>query len=180
MIARNQQKLEQAEASTLQCAKAANKRILIKKISFDLSTPFSPEAYAPLFEALASVPDVSIVVNNAGIGNIEPIVAIDYVSTNDLINVNVVASVMVTRFLVDGMLKREREGVKGAVIFTNGLPAITRNAYLSAYAGSKAFIVAFAEAMNKEIGDKIDVFCATAGGVATKDWHNNDTGTVTV
>ena len=45
---------------------------------------------------------------------------------------------------------------------------MTRDIFTSVYSGTKEFVVAFSESMQKELGSEFDVLCVTLGPVKTK------------
>jgi len=107
---------------------------------------------------------VDVLVNNAGIGVIKPLVDLTPGEWQRMIGLNVNALFHVTRAVLPGMMARGT----GHVCTIGSISA--RSAFVggSCYAGTKAFVTAWAESLMLEVRDrrvKVSVVCP--GGVAT-------------
>lgn len=126
-----------------------------------------PEAVEALVAAaLERFPELSILVNNAGVygpkGSIEDI---DWVEWCRAIEINLMGSVLLARALVPQL---KRVG-RGKVVQLSGGGATSPLPGLSAYAASKAAIVRFAETLALELAeDGVDVNAVAPGALNTR------------
>jgi short-subunit dehydrogenase len=108
--------------------------------------------------------DVDVLVNNAGVGIITPFVEMSLGDWNTMLDVNVNALYHVTHALLPRMLDRG----SGHVCTIGSISG--RSAYVggAAYAGTKAFVTAWAESLMLEVrGRGVKVSVVAPGGVAT-------------
>ena len=129
-----------------------------RTIVLDLADP------AAIATALAGL-HVDVLVNNAGIGVMKPLVEMAPEEWARMIDVNVNALFHVTRALLPGMLARGR----GHVCTIGSIAGRSAFAGGSAYTGTKAFVTAWAESLlleTRERGVKVSV--VMPGGVATE------------
>jgi short-subunit dehydrogenase len=107
-------------------------------------------------EALARVSGderIALLVNNAGFGGYRPFIEVEPKIIDDLIHVHVRAVARLTRAALPGMVRRG----KGAVVNIASLLALSGALppkplpYRAVYAGAKAFILAFTEAVSGEL-----------------------------
>ena len=108
---------------------------------------------------------VDVLVNNAGIGVIKPLVDFKPDEWQRMIDLNVNALFHVTRAVLPGMLARGN----GHVCTIGSISA--RSAFVggSCYAGTKAFVTAWAESLMLEVRDRgVKVSVVSPGGVATE------------
>ena len=120
-----------------------------------------PAAIASALEGL----EVDVLVNNAGVGIMKPLLELTPEEWQRTIDVNVNALFHVTRALLPGMLVRGR----GHVCAIGSISG--RSAYIggSAYAASKAFVTAWAESLMLEVRDRgVKVSVVMPGSVATE------------
>ena len=107
---------------------------------------------------------VDVLVNNAGIGVIKPLVDLTPDEWQRMISLNVNALFHVTRAVLPGMIARGAGhvctigSISGRSAFVGG----------SCYAGTKAFVTAWAESLLLEVRDHgVKVSVVSPGGVAT-------------
>ena len=100
LIARNKEKLEGVALEVLQ----QNPSITTKIIVFDFSVNFSGVSYGPLFDELRQIEDISILVNNVGIGKVQPYHEMKLQEIASMVNVNCIPLVMLTREVLPSML----------------------------------------------------------------------------
>ena len=108
---------------------------------------------------------VDVLVNNAGIGVIKPLVDLTPDEWKRMIGLNVNALFHVTRAVLPGMMARGT----GQVCTIGSISA--RSAFVggSCYAGTKAFVTAWAESLMLEVrGHGVKVSVVSPGGVATE------------
>lgn len=126
-----------------------------------------------LVTELATLP-VELLVNNAGIAHYMPFAQLPVESARELVDVNALAPVLLTRAAIPGMVARGR----GAIINVASLLAFSGAARApqlpqrAVYAATKAFLVTFTEILAAELagtGVKIQVVCP---GVVRSEFHS--------
>jgi NAD(P)-dependent dehydrogenase (short-subunit alcohol dehydrogenase family) len=130
----------------------------------DVSNPH--EVHALVQSAVAQFPDLSILVNNAGIyGPKGPIEDVDWDAWVHAIAINLMGSVLPVRALVPQF---KRIGY-GKVVQLSGGGATSPLPGLSAYAASKAAVVRFAETLALELrAHHVDVNAVAPGAMNTR------------
>lgn len=122
---------------------------------------------------LATMP-VELLVNNAGVAHYMPFAQLPVERARELVDVNALAPVLLTRAAIPGMVARGR----GAIINVASLLAFSgaaRAPHLpqrAVYAATKAFLVTFTEILAAELagtGVKIQVVCP---GVVRSEFHS--------
>ncbi|OCH88276.1 3-ketoacyl-CoA reductase, partial [Obba rivulosa] len=136
-------------------------KVQVKGIQVDFSK-VDDVAQWKRFEAELAGLDVGILVNNVGRSYNMPTDLVDTTEEelDNILKINVNATVKVTRMLLPGMVQRKR----GLIMFVGSFSGITVvSPMLAAYAGSKSFQLSFAAALAQEVKDKgIDVEVANA------------------
>lgn len=124
------------------------------------------DARALVDRALAEFGTADILVNCAGIyGPIGPSVEVDPPAWWDTLRINLLGTLLCTRFVLPEMLRKG----KGKVINMGGGGASTPFPRFSAYAASKAAVVRLTETIAEEIkGSGIDVNVIAPGAVNTR------------
>jgi len=122
----------------------------------------------------ASDEALSLLINNAGFAGYQPFVSIDPEVIDDLIDIHVRTVARLSRAALPGMVRRH----KGAVINVASLLAISAvlppNPLPSraTYAGAKAFILAFTQALAGELeGTGVDDVQACLPGRVSTEFH---------
>lgn len=126
-----------------------------------------PQAIA---RALQGV-DAEVLVNNAGIGPVKPLLELTPDEWLAMVDVNFNALFHVTRSLLPRMIARKH----GHVVIIGSIAA--RSAFVggTCYAGTKHAAQAFAECLNLEVRDHgVKVSIVNPGGVATDFSHRSD------
>src|SRR5262249_16810817 len=150
VVARRQERL----ASLAEKLENAH-RVRVRVLAADLA---DETGIGAVETALAESETLTLLVNNAGMGAYRPFVQIDPAVAAAPIDVQVRATVRLTRAALPGMLKRGRGGVLNiasllalsGTLPTNPLPP------RAVYAGAKAFLVAFTQALAGELaGTKV-------------------------
>ena len=127
----------------------------------DLAHPASPtELYQELQEA-GIVLDV--LVNNAGFGGAGPFLKTDWNNEAEMMQVNMVALVHLTKLFLPQVRARE-----GKVMNVASVAAFLPGPYQSIYYATKAFVLSFSEALAEELrGTGTTVTCLCPGPVET-------------
>ncbi len=103
-------------------------------------------------------------VNNAGIGTAGVLATMHDSDINDVITVNLMAPMLLCKYLSRGMLINRR----GRIVNIASIIAGTGFAGLAAYGGSKAGLVGFTKSLSRELGKAgITVNCISPGYVET-------------
>ena len=119
-------------------------------------------------QRLQSDERITLLVNNAGVGATAALVDSDVDSLDKMIQLNVTALTRLTRAVAPGMVDRGR----GAVINIASIVALAPELLNGTYGGSKAFVLAFTQSLNHELGPKgIQVQAVLPGATSTDFWN---------
>ncbi|MDX8480216.1 SDR family oxidoreductase [Mesorhizobium sp. VK24D] len=117
-------------------------------------------------QAISADESVTLLVNNAGMGGLETVATADADAAERMIKVNVVALTRLTRVVLPGLLARNR----GAIINIASVVAYGI-AVGGIYSGTKAYVVNFTEALQKEVaGTKVRAQVVLPGPIRTEFW----------
>lgn len=142
----------------------------VEVVEADLATP---EGLAAAREAALAAP-LDLLVNNAALAHYAPFVELDPARANELVELNVLAPVALTRAVLPGMVERG----SGAVVNVASLlafsgewdgPFVPKRAV---YAASKAFLLMFTQVLAlelRETGVRVQVLCP---GVVRTEFHS--------
>lgn len=143
-------------------ALASQTRTPVRPIPLDLGNPSELQGYKALLEAEA--PDVRVLVNAAGFGRFKAFTDLTLEEQLAMIDLNDKALVSVTYLTLPYM-------GKGACIYQLGsLSAFQPVPYINVYGATKAFVLSFSRALNKELekqGRGIRVMAVCPGWVDT-------------
>jgi 17beta-estradiol 17-dehydrogenase / very-long-chain 3-oxoacyl-CoA reductase len=168
LISRTRTKLDSAEAMVRAANPATKTRIVVADFRFSGEQQFWDDLGRQICDL-----DVSILVNNVGINRTERFDTIDPTFLREIISVNCTSQLLMTRLLINGMLKRP---LKSAIISISSVAGLRPLLYLSPYSATKAFNDFFSRALQLEVGDKIDVLSLRAGYVASNMSQIKETG----
>ncbi len=116
--------------------------------------------------------DISMLVNNAGIGATAPLLASDVDNMSRLLALNVEALMRLTYAIVPGFVARG----SGAIINIASIVAVAPEVLNGVYAGSKAFVLALSQSLRHELSDKgVRVQVVLPGATATDFWSTAGT-----
>jgi len=101
-------------------------------------------------EQAAGDKPLTMLVNNAGVGGIVPFDEMPSADIERIMAVNVVALTCLTRAALPGMLRRGA----GTIINLGSALSFTTMANAAVYAGTKAYVVQFTQALHEEVGTK--------------------------
>ncbi|PBB69257.1 SDR family oxidoreductase [Mesorhizobium sp. WSM4312] len=111
---------------------------------------------------------VTMLVNNAGIGAMDTLLASDVDKMDDIIALNVVALMRLTYAVAPALVSRGG----GAIINLASVVAITPEILNGVYGASKAFVLALGLSLHKELGDRnIHIQTVLPGATATDFWE---------
>jgi len=110
---------------------------------------------------------ITLLVNNAGIGAVTPLLGSNVDKMEEMIDINVVALTRLTYAAVPGFVAR---GI-GAIINIASIAAVSPELLNGVYGGSKAFVLAFSQSLKHELADKgVRVQAVLPGAIATEFW----------
>lgn len=159
LVARNQERL-QALAARL----AAETGRKIETIAADLT---NKKDIARVDAAIRTNRDLTLLVNNAGVGATAPLLASDIDKMEEMIAINVNALTRLTYAAVPGFVARGA----GTLINIASIVAVSPETLNGVYGGSKAFVLAFSQSLHHELGDKgVRVQAVLPGATATEFW----------
>lgn len=118
-------------------------------------------------EILKTDPNITVLVNNAGVGAIKPLLDSDVDEMEDLITLNVTALVRLTYAVVPSFV--DRGG--GTIINISSIVGIAPEILNGVYGGSKAFVLSFSHSLTNELADKgIHIQAVLPAATATDFW----------
>ncbi|MDQ0033190.1 short-subunit dehydrogenase [Variovorax boronicumulans] len=159
LVARNGDRL-QALAARL-TAETGRK---IETIAADLT---DKKDIARVEAAIRTNRELTLLVNNAGVGATAPLLASDIEKMEEMIAINVNALTRLTYAAVPGFVAR---GV-GTLVNIASIVAVSPETLNGVYGGSKAFVLAFSQSLQHEVGDKgVRVQAVLPGATATEFW----------
>ena len=138
----------------------------VEVVTADLSDDAGRSA---VIEAAAELP-VELLINNAGLGQAGRVVDNSLAREREMVEVNVVAPVVLTRALLPGMIDRAHaEGRHAGVIVVASILGFIPTPMMATYAASKAFDLYYAEALAAELsGQPVDILALCPGGTRTR------------
>jgi short-subunit dehydrogenase len=165
LVARRLDRLE-ALASRL----TAEQEIEVRVVEADLSRDADVDRFCRELEALP----VATLVNNAGLAHYMPFAQLPPEQAEELVHLNVLAPVLLTRAVIPGMQDRAQGAiinVASLLAFSGAMesPNLPRRAV---YAASKAFLVTFTQILAAELRDtgvRVQVVCP---GVVRSEFHS--------
>ncbi|MFQ5955994.1 MAG: SDR family NAD(P)-dependent oxidoreductase [Kiloniellales bacterium] len=112
---------------------------------------------------------IDLLVCNAGLGRLGRVVDNKFETERQMVEVNVVATVVLTRALLPGMIERAREdGRRAGVIIVSSVAGFLTLPYFATYSASKAFDLHYAEALAGELAQEpVDVLALCPGATKT-------------
>jgi short-subunit dehydrogenase len=159
LVARSQKKLDEVAA---RIAGATGRTI--KVMAADLNDKADLKRVEML---LGSEAGITMLVNNAGVGALEPLLASDVDAMERMIELNVTALTRLTYAVVPALVARGG----GTVINISSAVAIGPEILNGVYGATKAFVLALSLSLHKELADKnVRVQAVLPGATATKFW----------
>jgi short-subunit dehydrogenase len=156
LVARNESRLNRV-ADELR----AGNGIQVKVLAADLSSPSAPAA---IFEAMRGTP-VSVLVNNAGLGQYGAFARSDLRLQTEIMQVNMTALVQLTHLFLQPMLQRG----SGRILNVASTAAFLPGPMVNVYYASKAFVYSFSCALAAELaGTGVTVTTLCPGSTRTE------------
>jgi short-subunit dehydrogenase len=159
LVARNCDRLD-ATAGRIAWETGANVQI----IPADLN---DPQCLHHLAHVLRVDPSIRMLVNNAGMGLVSPTLASDVDTLQTMIGLNVTALTHLCQAAAASFVERGA----GNIINIGSALALAPEAYNGVYAASKAYVLAFSQALRNELADSgVRVQVVMPGATATDFW----------
>jgi len=112
-------------------------------------------------------PRITVLVNNAGVGGVAPLLDSNVEDMSRMIALNVDALMRLTYAIVPGFVRRG----SGTIINIASIVAVGPELLNGVYGGTKAFVLAFSQSLRKELADKgVRVQVVLPGATATDFW----------
>lgn len=122
------------------------------------------QAVSALARRLADLPQIELLVNNAGFGILEDFVNVEIQRHIDMISLHVNTPVLLTHAVLPRMIERNQ----GAIINVSSIAAWTPSSGSVQYCATKSFLVSFSEALHDELkGTQVRVQALCPGFVRT-------------
>jgi len=152
--------------------KNINSKLMIEIICMDLSVEGASKKLYDIIKRKNIVVDTLI--NNAGIGiygEFSEYTPMEIEKNNKMINLNLKASIELTKFFLDDMLSRSC----GRILNVASIAAFQAGPMMATYYASKAFILSFSEALREEL-KKTDIVVSVLcpGPTATEFEKSSD------
>jgi len=159
LVARNRERLEALAAKLV--------RETGRKIEVLPADLMSRKDLAPVEAALRTRSDITMLVNNAGVGAAAPLLASDVDKMEEMIALNVSVLTRLTYAAVPGFVERGA----GTLVNIASIVAISPETLNGVYGGSKAFVLALSQSLQHELKDKgVRVQAVLPGATATEFW----------
>lgn len=136
----------------------------VKTIAADLNSKADLKQVEAI---LANDPNITLLVNNAGVGAVAPLLQSDIDTMQDMIDLNVTSLTRLTYAAAPAFVTRGG----GAIINIASVVAIAPEVLNGVYGGSKAYVLAFSQSLHKELADKnVRIQVVLPGATATNFW----------
>lgn len=119
--------------------------------------------------AFAQIPQVDVLINNAGIADYDPINWVEPARFRRILDVNVTGAYLCIRAALPAMLRQQ----SGAIVNTSSMWGLVGASCEAAYSASKAAVIGLTKALAKELGPSGIRVNAVAPGVIVTDMVNN-------
>jgi len=118
-------------------------------------------------KVLREDPRVTLLLNNAGVGAVKPLLDSDVADMTKMIALNIEAPVRLTYAVVPAFVARS----SGTIINISSIVAIAPEILNGVYGGTKAFVLAFSQSLRHELAARgIRVQAVLPGATATNFW----------
>jgi short-subunit dehydrogenase len=118
-------------------------------------------------EVLKKDASITLLVNNAGIGTVTPLLNSNVNKMDETISLNIGALTRLTYAVVPGLVARGA----GTIINISSIVAIAPEVLNGVYGGSKAYVLAFSQSLQHELAPKgIRIQAVLPGAIATEFW----------
>ncbi|WP_263357241.1 SDR family NAD(P)-dependent oxidoreductase [Acidicapsa ligni] len=134
---------------------------IVRVMAADLTEPYD---LACVEEMLRSDPEITMLVNNAGIGSTQPLLQSKADQMEKIISLNVTALTRLTYAVVPVFVERG----SGIVINISSIVAVAPEILNGVYGGTKAFVLAFSQSLRHELAETgVRIQVVLPGGTQT-------------
>ena len=159
LVARNESRLKEL-ASRL--SKETGRSITT--LAADLN---DKSALAKVEAVLKDDPTITMLVNNAGVGSVAPLLQADVGKMEEMIDLNVTALTRLTYAAAPAFVSRG----KGTIINISSIVGISPETLNGVYGASKAYVLALSHSLQHELADKgVRIQAVLPGATATEFW----------
>jgi len=159
LIARRQERLEQLASEIT--GRTGRK---VEVLAADLGAPAD---LTRVERVLRDDARITVLVNNAGVGAVVPLLNAEVDEMSRMIALNVDAVMRLTHAVAPAFVRRG----SGTIINIASIVAVAPELLNGVYGGTKAFVLAFSQSLHKELADKgIRVQVVLPGATATDFW----------
>jgi short-subunit dehydrogenase len=159
LVARNQARLDQVAKRIADLTGRA-----VKTVAADLNDRAGLKRVEAI---LATDPGITMLVNNAGVGAVDPLLQSDIDAMEDMIDLNVTALTRLTYAAAPAFVARGG----GAIINISSVVAVAPEILNGVYGATKAFVLALSQSLHKELAEKnVRVQVVLPGATATNFW----------
>jgi uncharacterized protein len=159
LVARNQSRLA-AQAGRLKNETGRS----VETIAADLNDKAD---LARIETTLRTNANITVLVNNAGVGAAAPLLNSDVEKMDQMIRLNVIALTRLTYAVAPGFVARGG----GTIVNIASTVAIAPETLNGVYGGSKAFVLAFSQSLQHELAQKgVRIQAVLPGATATEFW----------
>ena len=110
---------------------------------------------------------ITMLVNNAGVGALGPLLTTDIAIMDDMIALNVTALTHLTNAVAPGFVSRGG----GTIINIASVLGVTPEVFNGVYGATKAYVLAFSQSLHKELaGKNVRIQTVLPGATATDFW----------
>lgn len=159
IVARRVEKLQELKEEL-----EANHQVSVQVVKADLS---KPGAASEIFQTVMSEKKpISILINNAGIGDYAPFLNVNLESHRRTLQVNVVALTELTYLLLEEMIKI---GTQSYIMNIASMASFVSLPNYALYSGTKRFVRHLSETLTYELkASNVHVICSCPGGTRTE------------
>lgn len=112
-------------------------------------------------------PNMTMLVNNAGVGSVAPLIKADIDKMEDMITLNITALTRLTYAAAPGFVERGH----GTIINISSTVGISTETLNGVYGATKAYVLGFSHSLQHELGDKgVRIQAVLPGATATEFW----------
>jgi short-subunit dehydrogenase len=159
LVARRKDKLEEL-AKEIQ---GKHEKVKAHVIAEDLASPGAAERIVKALGDLGV--EIEFLVNNAGFGGTGPFAESDLARQLEMVQVNVIVLMTLTRLLLPKMIARQ----SGRILNIGSTAGFVPGPFMSVYYASKAFVNSFTEALSVELaGTGVTITVSCPGATATE------------
>jgi uncharacterized protein len=159
LVARSQARLD---AAANRIADATGRAV--KTVAADLNSKADLKRIETI---LATDPKITMLVNNAGVGALDPLLQSDVDAMEKIIGLNITALTRLTYAAAPAFVARG----DGTIINISSVVAIAPEVLNGVYGATKAFVLAFSQSLHKELADKnVRIQAVLPGATATNFW----------